>query len=67
LGSSNQRILNRMITILDSTIKVLEVLLVLDLFIPLLLCVVLLSLSLLAVCTCRWGPGAPESTSPVGS
>jgi hypothetical protein len=56
-----------MITILDNTIKVLEVLLVLKLSIPLLLCVALLSLSLLAACTCRWGPGAPESTSPVGS
>jgi hypothetical protein len=53
-----------MITILDSTIKVLEVLLVLKLSIPLLLCVPLLSLSLLAACTCRWGPGAPESTRP---
>jgi hypothetical protein len=40
-----------MITILDNTIKVLEMLLVLDLFIPLLLCVALLSLSLLAACT----------------
>jgi hypothetical protein len=40
-----------MITILDSTIEVLEVLLVLDLSIPLLLCVALLSLSLLAACT----------------
>jgi hypothetical protein len=67
LGSPDQRILNRMITILDSTIEVLEVLLVLDLSIPLLLCVALLSLSLLAASTCRWGPGAPESTSPVGS
>jgi hypothetical protein len=56
-----------MITILDNTIKILEVLLVLDLFIPLLLYIALLSFSLLAVCTCRWGPGAPESTSPVGS
>jgi hypothetical protein len=56
-----------MITILDSTIKILEVLLVLDLFIPLLLYVPVLNLSLLAACTCRWGPGAPESTSPVGS
>jgi hypothetical protein len=56
-----------MITILDSTIEVLEVLLVLDLFIPLLLYVTLLSLSLLAVCIYRWAPGAPESTSPVGS
>jgi hypothetical protein len=56
-----------MITILDNTIEVLEVLLVLDLFIPLLLYVALLSLSLLAVSTCRWGPSAPESTSPVGS
>jgi hypothetical protein len=56
-----------MITILDNVIEVLEVLLVLDLFIPLLLCVALLSLSLLAACICRWGPGAPESTSPVGS
>jgi hypothetical protein len=56
-----------MIIILDSIIKVLEVLLVLDLFISLLLYVAFLSLSLLAVCTCRWGPGAPESTSPVGS
>jgi hypothetical protein len=67
LGSSDQRILNRMITILDSTIKVLEVLLVLDLFIPLLLCVTFLSLSLLAVCICKWGPDASESISPVGS
>jgi hypothetical protein len=40
-----------MITILDSTIEVLEVLLVLDLFIPLLLFVALLNLSLLAACT----------------
>jgi hypothetical protein len=56
-----------MITILDSIIEVLEVLLVLDLFIFLLLYVALLSLSLLAVCICRWGPGAPESTSLVGS
>jgi hypothetical protein len=56
-----------MITILDSTIEVLEVLLVLDLFIPLLLYIALLNLSLLAACTCRWGPGAPESISPVGS
>jgi hypothetical protein len=56
-----------MITILDSTIKVLEVLLVLKLSIPLLLYVAFLSLSLLAACTCRWGPGASESTSPVGS
>jgi hypothetical protein len=56
-----------MITILDSTIEILEMLLVLDLFIPLLLCVAFLSLSLLAVCICRWGSGAPESTSPVGS
>jgi hypothetical protein len=67
LGFSDQKILNKMITILDNTIKILEVLLVLDLFIPLLLCVAFLSLSLLAACTCRWGPGAPESTSPVGS
>jgi hypothetical protein len=66
-GLFYQRILNRMITILDNTIKVLEVLLVLDLFILLLLCVALLSLSLLAVCICRWGHDAPESTSPVGS
>jgi hypothetical protein len=56
-----------MITILDSTIKVLKVLLVLKLSIPLLLCVPLLSLNLLTACTCRWGPGAPESISPVGS
>jgi hypothetical protein len=67
LGSPDQRILNKMITILDSTIKVLEVLLVLDLSIPLLLCVPVFGLSLLAACTCRWGPDAPESTSPVGS
>jgi hypothetical protein len=40
-----------MITILGSIIEVLETLLVLDLFIPLLLCVALLSLSLLAACT----------------
>jgi hypothetical protein len=56
-----------MITILDNTIKILKVLLVLDLSIPLLLYVALLSLSLLTVFTYRWGPGAPESTSPVGS
>jgi hypothetical protein len=56
-----------MITILDSIIEVLEVILILDLFIPLLLCVTLLNLSLLAAWICRWGPGAPESTSPVGS
>jgi hypothetical protein len=56
-----------MITILDSTIKILEVLLVLDLSIPLLLCVPVLSLSLLAACICRWGPGAPESINPVNS
>jgi hypothetical protein len=56
-----------MITILDSTIEILEVLLVLDLFIPPLLCVALLSLSLLAACTWRWDPGASESISPVGS
>jgi hypothetical protein len=40
-----------MITILDNTIKVLEMLLVLDLLIPLLLYITLLSLSLLAACT----------------
>jgi uncharacterized membrane protein len=45
LGFPDQRILNRMITILDNTIEVLEMLLVLNLFIPLLLCVILLSLS----------------------
>jgi hypothetical protein len=56
-----------MIKILDNTIEILEILLVLDLFIPLLLCVALLGLSLLAGCTWRWGPGAPKSTSPVGS
>jgi hypothetical protein len=56
-----------MITILDNTIKVLKVLLVLKLSIPLLLCVAFFNLSLLAACICRWGPGAPESTSPVGS
>jgi hypothetical protein len=56
-----------MITILDNIIQILKVLLVLDLFIPLLLYVPFLSLSLLAVCICRWGPGAPESISPVGS
>jgi hypothetical protein len=56
-----------MITILDNIIEVLEVLLVLDLFVLLLLCVVLLNLSLLAACICRWGPSAPKSTSPVGS
>jgi hypothetical protein len=56
-----------MITILDSTIEVLEMLLVLDLSIPLLLYVALSSLSLLAARSWRWGPGAPESTSPVGS
>jgi hypothetical protein len=51
----------------NSTIEVLKVLLVLNLLIPLLLCVALLSLNLLAACTCRWGPGASESTSPVNS
>jgi hypothetical protein len=56
-----------MITILDNTIEILKVLLVLDLFIPLLLYVALWNLNLLAICTCRWGPGAPESISPVGS
>jgi hypothetical protein len=67
LGSPDQSIMNRMITILDSTIEVLEMLLVLDLSIPLLLCVALSSLTLLAARSLRWGPGAPESTSPVGS
>jgi hypothetical protein len=67
LGSFDQRILNRMITILDNINEVLEVLLVLDLFIPLLLYVAFLSLSLLAVCIYKWGSDAPESISPVGS
>jgi hypothetical protein len=39
-----------MITILNSTIKMLKILLVLDLFIPLLLYVAFLSLNLLAAC-----------------
>jgi hypothetical protein len=49
LGSPNQSILNRMITILNSTIEILEMLLVLDLSIPLLLYVAFFSLNLLAV------------------
>jgi hypothetical protein len=44
LGSPDQSILNRMITILDSKIEVLEILLVSDLSIPLLLCVALFEL-----------------------
>jgi hypothetical protein len=56
-----------MIKIWDNTIEILKVLFVLDLFIPLLLYIILSNLSLLAACTCKWGPGAPESTSPVGS
>jgi hypothetical protein len=51
LGSPDQRILNRMITVLDSIIEVLEMLLVLDLSVPLLFYVALWSLNLLAVCS----------------